>query len=231
MKIIMVPGFWLDASSWDAVVPGIAAAGHEVEAITRPGMHSRDADRSAITLRDNVDAVVERIDAAGGPVVLVGHSGGGPIIHAAADARPQSVARAIYVDSWPSGEGSIVNDGFPSERGEIPLPDWSAFEDTDLADLTPPLREQFRARAIPEPEHVAIDPQHLTDERRYDVPTTVICCSVSSAVLREYMAKDPEWIHELTLMRDLELVDLPTGHWPQFTRPDELAELIVGAIR
>jgi len=31
-------------------------------------------------------------------------------------------------------------------------------------------------------------------------------------------------------LRDVEYVDLPTGHWPQFTRPRELGEAIVTAI-
>lgn len=231
MKVILVPGFWLDASSWDGVVGGIEAAGHTADPLTRPGMRSRDQDRSSITLQDNVNAVIAHIDAAGEPVVLVGHSGGGPMIHAAADARPDRVARAIYVDSWPTGEGAVINDELPADNGEVPLPDWGAFDDSELADLTPELREAFRARAIPEPEHVATDPLRLTDERRYLVPTTVICCSVPSAVVRDFLAKDPAWIHELTLMRDLELVDLPTGHWPQFTKPTELAAAIVAAIR
>jgi hypothetical protein len=29
----------------------------------------------------------------------------------------------------------LINDDFPSENGEIPLPDWSAFDDADLTDL------------------------------------------------------------------------------------------------
>ena len=34
-------------------------------------------------------------------------------------------------------------------------------------------RAEFRARAIPSPEHVIRDPQQLSDECRYDVPVTV----------------------------------------------------------
>jgi alpha-beta hydrolase superfamily lysophospholipase len=90
MDIILIPGFWLDASSWDDIVPALRQEGHRVRALTLPGMESKDADRSEITLRDHVDAVVEAIDSAepaDGKVVLVGHSGGGAIAHAAADAR------------------------------------------------------------------------------------------------------------------------------------------------
>ena len=91
MDIILIPGFWLDGSSWDEVVPALEQAGHRTHALTLPGMESKTADRSGITLRDHVDAVVEVIDSvapAGATVVLVGHSGGGAIAHAAADARP-----------------------------------------------------------------------------------------------------------------------------------------------
>src|ERR671933_56334 len=124
MDIILIPGFWLDASSWDEVVPALEQAGHRPRPLTLPGMESKDADRSEITLRDHVDAVVRVIDSldpADGKVVLVGHSGGGAIAHAAVDARPDRVARVVYVDSVPLGEGGVINDELPVENGEIPL--------------------------------------------------------------------------------------------------------------
>src|SRR4029453_5834649 len=37
-------------------------------------------------------------------------------------------------------------------------------------------------------------------------------------------------VRELTRIRDVEYVDLPTGHWPQFTRPDDLAGAILASI-
>jgi hypothetical protein len=42
-------------------------------------------------------------------------------------------------------------------------------------------------------------------------------------------AKEPGAL-ELTKIRDVELVDLPTGHWPQFSRPEDLGRAIVAAI-
>src|ERR1700733_1636808 len=98
MDIILIPGFWLDASSWDEVVPALEQAGHRTHPLTLPGMESRDADRSGITLRDHIDAVVgviDSLDPADGQVVLAEHSGGGAIAHAAVDARPDRVARVI----------------------------------------------------------------------------------------------------------------------------------------
>ena len=162
MDIILIPGFWLDGSSWDQVIPVLQQAGHRTHALTLPGMESKDADRSQITLRDHIDAVIEVIDSLasnGGKVVLVGHSGGGAIAHGAADARPERVARVVYVDSFPLGEGGVINDELPSENGEVPLPDWSLFETEDLIELDDDLRAAFRERAIPTPVHVTSDQQ------------------------------------------------------------------------
>src|SRR4029453_12303785 len=113
MDLILIPGFWLDASSWDEVSPALEQAGHRVRALTLPGLESADAERGGIRLRGHVDAVVAAIDEADGPVVLVGHSGGGAIAHAAADARPDRVARVVYVASEPLGAGSPINDQPP----------------------------------------------------------------------------------------------------------------------
>src|SRR5918993_326078 len=155
MDIILIPGLWLDGSSWDEVVPTLEQAGHRPHPLTLPGMESKDTDRSEITLRDHVDAVVEVIDSfdpAEGKVVLVGHSGGGAIAHAAVDALPAA----------------------------------------------------FRERAIPSPQHVARDRQRLSDERRYDVPVTVIACEFSGAMLRKLMEEGHPYMQELAKTRDVE---------------------------
>jgi pimeloyl-ACP methyl ester carboxylesterase len=233
MDVILIPGLWLDGSSWDEVVPVVEQAGHRTHALTLPGMESKTADRSGITLRDHVDAVVAVVDSlstADGGIVLVGHSGGGAIAHAAVDARPDRVARVVYVDAWPVGEGGVINDELPAENGEVPLPDWSLFDKEDLTDLDDKLRAMFRERAIPSPVHVTSDPQRLSDERRYDVPVTVIACEFSAAAAREWIAAGEPVVRELAKIRDVGYIDLPTGHWPQFTRPAELGQAIVTSI-
>ena len=35
---------------------------------------------------------------------------------------------------------------------------------------------------------------------------------------------------EMTKIKDVEMVHLPTGHWPMFTRPDDLARTILEAV-
>ena len=77
---------------------------------------------------------------------------------------------------------------------------------------------------------MAGDPQRLSDERRYDVPVTVIACEFPSAVLREWIEQGHPYVQELARIRQVEYVDLPTGHWPQFTRPRELADAVLAAV-
>jgi pimeloyl-ACP methyl ester carboxylesterase len=230
MDIILISGFWLDASSWDQVTPILEQAGHRVRALTLPGLESKDADRGGIGLRDHVDAVIRAVDEARGEVVLVGHSGGGAVTHAAADARPDRVARVVYVDSGPLGDGGSINEELPAIGGEIPLPDWSEFPDEELRDLDEELREAFRKRAIPQPAASATDKQVLSDDRRYDVPATIIACAFSSEQLRGWIAQGQPFMSELAAMHDVEYIDLPTGHWPQFTKPKELAQAILSAV-
>ncbi|MDQ0820606.1 pimeloyl-ACP methyl ester carboxylesterase [Arthrobacter sp. V4I6] len=230
MDIILVPGFWLDASSWEEVTPPLVAAGHTVHPLTLPGLESADAPRADIGLRTHIDAVVTKIDSFDAPVVLVGHSGGGAIIHGAVDARPDRVARAIYVDSGPLGEGGVINDELPADGDDVPLPPWELFDDEDLLDLSEELRAKFRARAVPQPKGVAQDRQHLTDERRYEVPATVIACEFPSSMLSQMIESGHPYVAELGRIRDVEYVDLPTGHWPQFTKPAELGAAIRTAV-
>jgi pimeloyl-ACP methyl ester carboxylesterase len=230
MDIILIPGMWLDGSSWDQVVPALEQAGHRVQALTLPGMESRDVDRSTIRLRDHVEAVVAAIDSADSAVVLVAHSAGAGIAYAAVDARPDQVARAVYVGGFPIGDGDALADGYPAENGEVPLPDWSEFEDEELADLDEDGRAQFRTRAIPFPEQVARDPQRLADERRYDVPVTVISTEFTSEELRKWIEQGLTPVREFTKIRDIEHVDLPTGHWPQFTKPAQLSQAVLAAV-
>ena len=170
MDIILIPGLWLDGSSWEKIVPVVAQAGHRAHALTLPGMESKGADRSGIGLREHIQAVVDATDSADGKVVLVGHSAGAAIAFAAVDARPGRVARVVYVGGFPTGDGDVLAGGYPAENGEVPLPDWSRFDDADLAGLDEQARAAFRDRAIPSPAGVTRDPWHLSDERRYDRP-------------------------------------------------------------
>jgi pimeloyl-ACP methyl ester carboxylesterase len=227
MDVILIPGFWLDSSAWDDIVPAVRAAGHEPKPITLPGLVPADPE---VGLRDQVEYVIGLVDVAAAPVVLVGHSGGGAVAHAVVDARPDRVAKVIYVDSLPLGHGGIINDEFDVVDGMVPLPARDVFDDESVVDMDDERWAAFQARALPIPEKVATEKQTLSDARRYDVPVTVITCELPEATVRELMAKGHPYVAELAAVKHVEIVELPTSHWPMFTKPTELAAVIAAAL-
>jgi pimeloyl-ACP methyl ester carboxylesterase len=220
--IVLVPGFWLGAWAWDEVAAALRGDGHDVAALTLPGLESPDADRSAITLSDHVDVICEAVRAADAPVVLAVHSGTGFSGYAASDRVPERIAAMVYVDSAP-GKGALSPD---FDGVEKPL-NWEELaEEENLDGLSEEQLETFRRRAVPEPGGVLREAAVLTNDARLDIPSTVICTGYTSEQYKEAVKEGYAWLGGLTELRDVTWVDLPTSHWPMWSRPRELAEII-----
>lgn len=229
MDIILVPGLWLDASSWDPVLHALRAAGHRPLALTMPGVGASGTDSSEIGMAEWIDAVVQQIDGREEPVVLVGHSGGGNVVWGATDARPEQVRRVVFVDTIPPAPGLSISD-FPAVDGVVPFPGWDFFPDEDVYDLD----DETRARTVPMthsvPLRVPSDPIALTRESRHGVPVTLLMGSYDQA---QFDAEVGEWGpygEEYRAIANAEVIRIGSGHWPQFSAPDRLAELLVAAI-
>jgi hypothetical protein len=69
----------------------------------------------------------------------------------------------------------------------------------------------------------------FTIPRRLDVATTIVCTSLPSVVLKE-LADTGQMPAELPLMSVVRYIDLPTGHWPMLSMPEQLAELLAHEI-
>jgi pimeloyl-ACP methyl ester carboxylesterase len=221
--IVLVPGFWLGAWAWDEVAAALRADGHDVTALTLPGLESADADRSAITMSDHVDAICEAVRAAGAPVVLAVHSGAGASGYGASDRVPELIAAMVYVDSGPA-TGALDPD-FDAVEMPLPSPEKLA-EDENLDGLTEEQLEAFRRRAVPEPGAALREAAELTNDARLDLPSTVICTGYTSEQYKDAVKEGYAWLGGLTELRDVTWVDLPTSHWPMWSRPRELAAII-----
>ena len=220
--IVLVPGFWLGAWAWDEVASALRADGHEVVALTLPGLEAEDSKRSNVTLSDHVDAICAAVEAAAAPVVLAVHSGTGFSGYAASDRTPERIAAMVYVDSAP-GIGAMD----PDFEGDLPLPDAEQLaQEENLDGLSEEQLEEFRRRAVPQPGGVLREAVELSDERRRAIPSTVICTGFSSEQVQAAAAEGHAWLAGLAELRDITWIDLPTSHWPMWSRPKELAAII-----
>lgn len=229
MDIILIPGLWLDASSWDDVVGPLRDAGHTVHPLTLPGVGRPASESGEIGMADWVDAVTALVDELGGSVVLVGHSGGGNVAWGTADALPNRVARVVFVDTVPLPNGGIVSE-FDLVDGVVPFPGWDFFDEPDTGDLD----EETRARTAPltrsVPARVPTDPIVLRDERRFAIPVTILSGRMDEAAFRREIAQWGPYNDEFEAIADVEIVRLETGHWPQFSQPQRLAQAILDAV-
>jgi pimeloyl-ACP methyl ester carboxylesterase len=222
--IILVPGFWLGAWAWDEVADALRADGHDVTALTLPGLDSVDTDRSGITFADHVDAIVEAVEAAPAPVVLVVHSATGFSGYAASDRVPERIAEMVYVDTAP-GKGALDPDFAESEK---PM-DWDEVsKEENLDGISEEQLATFRERAVPVPGSLIRESAELTNDARRDIPSTLICTGFTAEQYQTYAREHPEWafLAGIPELRNATWVDLPTSHWPMWSRPQDLAGII-----
>ena len=70
----------------------------------------------------------------------------------------------------------------------------------------------------------------LTNDARRDIPSTMVCTGFTAEQYRTYAADHPEWafLAGIPDLRNVTWIDLPTSHWPMWSRPRELAAIIGG---
>jgi pimeloyl-ACP methyl ester carboxylesterase len=109
--IVLVHGAFADSSSWNEVISRLKRDGYKAIAAANP-LRGVMADAATVS------AVIRSIS---GPVVLVGHSYGGPVITEAANGNP-NVTALVYVSA------------FTPDRGETSLGLSNKFPGSTLAD-------------------------------------------------------------------------------------------------
>jgi pimeloyl-ACP methyl ester carboxylesterase len=222
--IILLPGFWLGGWAWDEVADFLRDDGHDVTALTLPGLESTEADRSSIGLSDHVDAICDAIRAKDSPVVLAVHSAAGFSGYAASDRMPERIAAMVYVDTAP-GKGALDPDFADAEKPMV----WAEIEEEENLDgLSDAQKETLRDRAVPQPGGTIRDETELTNDARRDIPSTFICTGFTAEQYQTYAREHPDWafLAGIPELRDTTWIDLPTSHWPMWSRPRELAEII-----
>lgn len=229
--IILIAGHWLGAWAWDEVLEHLNSDATTAFAMTLPGLDANDPERATRTLDDQADAILDELARAGAsdhqPAIIVAHSGANAPVSLVLDRHPESVRQVVWVDSGPVATGAVFAPDLPEEVAELPLPSFDVLaQQASLDGLSPEVLDRFRELAVPEPGAVLRQPVELVNDARRLVSTTLVCCSIPSAQLLELAKAGHPMFAEVASLEHLDVIDLPTGHWPMWSRPGDLAELI-----
>ena len=224
MRILLIPGFWLSGDSWSAVTLFLADHGIHPDVAELPGRGPKHENRASVGIMDQIASVVAWLDQSPEPAILVGHSAGGNIAYGAADQRPLLVEHLILIDTVPPRHGGIVNDSLPTTNGVIDFPGVDFFAADETRGLVGDVATTVMKAVNAESARCATEPITLSDPRRLSIPATIIACTFTA---------DNYWAwteHDDEVIEDVSVIELPTGHWPQFSRPRELARCLADSI-
>ena len=70
------------------------------------------------------------------------------------------------------------------------------------------------------------DAHTFTNDARRSIPTTAICTAFTSAEYKEALQAGYSFLGGYAELDDITWIDLPTSHWPMWSKPREIAEIL-----
>ncbi len=232
--IVLVHGAWGSGAGWAALVPHLASAGREVRAIDLPGHGEDQTPPADVGIADYAERVVACLRETG-PALLVGHSMGGMVISAAAEAAPHLVRKLVYVAALLPQDGQSLLDLIRLQKIEgiraavrpasvpgatVLAPDVAGdllFHDVDARQ-----REKALAQLGHQPNRGQTDAVRLSQERFGRIARAYVFCSEDRVV-------SPELQHKMVQATPCaQTFTLNCGHVPQLSCPEKLAGIMLG---
>ncbi len=237
-RLILIHGAWAGPWVWDALVPDLAAHGLRAEALALPGDGTHAIPAAAARAADFGACLDAAITAEPGPVALVGHSGGGTLVTAGAEAHPDQVSHGVWIAGMLIPDGRSFDDiqedvMGPGGRFGVtphvqPAPDGltsTVPQEAAIAhffhDAPPDVAQAAAARLTPQPGagHRLRTP---TSKRFAELPKLYLLAEEDRSVLPQAQRAMAASTPNVTVR------SMPCGHVPQLTRSQELASLIAG---
>lgn len=107
---VLVHGAWQAPYVWDDVKAALENNGDKVIVVQLPGHGSDTTSPAKLTINAYRDKVISAINSANGPVILVGHSMGGMVVTAVAEAAPDKIEKLVYIGAFlPSNGQSLLS--------------------------------------------------------------------------------------------------------------------------
>jgi pimeloyl-ACP methyl ester carboxylesterase len=240
---VLVGGAWLGGWCWQSVARRLRHNGHDVYPVTLTGLgervHLASPEVDLETHITDVTNLIEYEDLQ--DIVLLGHSYGGLVITGVADRMAERISKLVYLDTAPLPDGVAVVDTYPAEARQYveqqvkelgdgwrwPMPPREALANFgSLEGLDDNQLSLLASRAVAQPFGTFTQPLRLKSPDREGVPKVGIVCSFSLDQVRQMIASGGHLFRELA-GPEWRFAELPTGHYPMLSRPEDLAGLLL----
>jgi pimeloyl-ACP methyl ester carboxylesterase len=223
-EFVLVPGAWLGSWAWADVVSELRAAGHGAHPLTLSGL----ADKQGVPAgqQTHVQDIVDEIASNDlREVILVGHSYSGIPVGQAAERIGDRLGQIVFVDS----EVPVDGESFASAALKASIAEnggfWAPLSAADLEGqgLTTEQIARIVAGSTPHPGLTLTEPAVMADSVG-ELPATYVKCLLDWPEPSDTVAK-------LLTSDRWQLVTMDTGHWPMFSQPSDLAQILLHAAR
>lgn len=232
---VLVAGMHTGGWVWDEVCARLRDSGADAYPVTLTGIGGEPApDADVDTHAEDVARLVDEVS--GGDVVLVGHGYGVFPALGAAARRPGRIARIVYVDTPPPGDGAtaaglLPGVDLPGNGEPVPAPgqeEWQRYGST--AGVPDEVLARLSQLASAQPQATLTRPLRLAGELS-EVPTTGVLCTANGAGIAAVQALVDMGDPRLRALADPKVgfFELDTGHWPMLSAPADLAEVLLRA--
>jgi pimeloyl-ACP methyl ester carboxylesterase len=223
----LVHGGWHDATCWNLLTPLLEQEGHDVVAMDLP------CDDGLETFQGYADVVCAALDGSGDDVVLVGHSLGGHTVPLVAARRP--IRHLVYLcalvpDIGRSladqlGDESVMLNPMYEKGTQLDEQLRQVWVDLEIArtmfydDCDDVIADAALKRLRPQAAYPATVPFPLAEFPA--VKTTYVICT-------EDQILGLEWARRTARDRlGADVIEIPGGHSPFFSRPRVLADVLL----
>lgn len=232
---ILLHGAWEESQMWNDVSPILQQHGHTITAIDLPGHGLNKHLGPAVTMSDYRQAVVEIITRLDHQVILVGHSMNGALISLVAEHIPEKIERLIYVTAFLLKNGGSVLEAMQSDPAGGALPEVVFSEDQDYATLPELALRRIGFHDIAESAIHRFLPLMAEWQATEPFMAKIVLSqknfgSVSKTYIRTGMDRIVSPALQNTMIGNWEVdsvLNLESGHFPAFSQPEKLAELIL----
>lgn len=233
--IVLVPGGFLGPWVWQKVMASLHAVGVRTQTVSLRSVLPADQHTPGDLYAD-ASAVREILDRLQPPVLLCGHSYGGAVITEAAAGPHPAVRHLVYLAAAaPDADESLADlaarqqdtNSSKDQAEQVQLrPDGMIALDPASAatGLFNDCDHQTASRAVTQlqPMNPQVNIQPVTAAAWRQIPTTYVRCTYDRL---------PELISTQFLDHVAGMIELPTGHCPQWSRPDLVAALLLERVR